>query len=148
MQLLTFQKISYVLSMWKSDRINWITFSKRATPIVFRITSNQSVLSNQILLYWPLTWIIPFDGMKSVLQLDKISQLSWFVFLELFWPYRARTLPLTIEYDSVVQTCLQTRIGFAKSYILVILHTPKNVNNQITRYTKREQLLCEQRMFF
>ena len=31
-----------------------------------------------------------------------------------------------------MQTCLQTRIGFAKSYILDILSKPKNVNNQIT----------------
>ena len=128
---------------------NAIVWTQSVTGQLSGAATIQIVLNNQILLYWPLTWIIPFDGMKSVLQqLDKISQLSWFVFLELFWPYRAKTLPLTIEYDSVVQTCLQTGIGFAKSYILVILHTPKNVNNQISRYTKREQLLCEQRIIF
>ena len=115
-----------------------------------RITTIQIVLERSNIYCFIGHSLGSFHLMELSLCCNSIQYLIWDLCLfncSPLWAYRARTLPLTIEYDSVVQICLQTRIGFAKCYILVILHTPKNVNNQIS-YTKREQLLCEQRTFF
>ena len=104
---------------------NAIVWTQSVTGQLSGAATIQIVLNNQILLYWPLTWIIPFDGMKSVLQqLDKISQLSWFVFLELFWPYRAKTLPLTIEYTlrKIADTYRDNRVTFCtKVFTLIVI---------------------------
>lgn len=150
-----FSKTFKVIRLLLVPRSLGITQCNCLNPIrnwtTVRITTIQIVLerSNTALLATHLDHSIWWNWVCAA-TLNSIQYLTLDLCLfncSSLWAYRARTLPLTIEYDSVVQICLQTRIGFAKCYILVILHTPKNVNNQIS-YTKREQLLCEQRTFF